>query len=173
MCRPPLLVLVAVAVVACVRIPGVERRHPKSAPELLALAPECARPAAEAWEPCDAAGAILEADPRRATTIFASTWEHLVFDIVPDRRYSGVTPDPLGDAERQKSSARAVAAFARVTIPALRALYAKFPEDPFARATSAPLEAIVLASRPSLETFRKAALEPARPAPTPDTILDL
>ena len=171
--RPFLFALFAVTLVACVRIPGVERRHPKSAPELLALAPECARPAAEAWEPCDAAGAILEADPRRATTIFASTWEHHVFDIVPDRRYSGVTPDPLGDAERQKSSARAVAAFSRVTIPALRALYARFPDDPFARAMSAPLDAIVLSSRPSLETFRKAALEPPRPTPTPDPILEL
>lgn len=134
---------------------SLERRHPRTHAALVADAPECAHPTQTNWLACDAAAAILDADAPHATPIFVDLWDRTAFgQSITDHRYTGNSPDPLGDAEIRRAETRAIAAVKRITLPAYRKVCAS--DDDYARAIAPAVEAIDLHSKKSLEALRKA-----------------
>ena len=164
------LVLFALLASSCLRMKPIAQRHPAGWTALVALSPECEKPAEAAWTACDAAAAILETDAPHATPIFLEAWNRAAFgQSLTDHRYTGVSADPLGDADLRRAETRAISALKRIALPALKNVCARehgrYPE------TIAPaLDAIVFRSHESYEALRKAhdaALAAAAPPRAP------
>jgi hypothetical protein len=142
---------------ACLALPSIQSRHPRSYADLVALFPPCEKPRTEEYEPCNAAAAILEAqdDPRRATALFLSAWGDLSFEPIPDRRTMGVNNDPLGDAQYAEGAAGERPALEAYTLPALREVYRRHPDSYVEKMTPALAE-VDLSDKDSFKAFRKA-----------------
>jgi hypothetical protein len=134
----------------------MKEQHPVGYGKLVKLVPACDQPPLESASGCGIGAEMLEAKtPEKASILFMSGWEKLVFGSFRKKAESGEITDTLvyGKVQRQT-----VNALQTISVPVLASIYDSNRNE-YTRKMSKLLEVIDIDSRSSLDMFRDGHLK--------------